>query len=97
MALAEVNTYLGFKYFIWCGDENLTFADFWSDLAWTLIDNTYLDDDDDIEPEKGEKRRMIDHRLLTSPKRSVKSDGQKRIQKGTLECLQFTCRINGWK
>ena len=85
LAVAEVNTFLAFKHFIWDGAEKKTLAEFRSDLAWGLIDNIHLDSEDEVEPVKKKKRRRIEHKLLTAPKRCVKFDGQKWIKKGKLE------------
>ena len=88
---------MAFKYFVWNGNEKNTLAEFWSELVWGLIDNEYLDSDTESEPEPTKKRRRIEHKLLTAPKRCVKFDGRRWIKRGKLDYPQFICRVNGCK
>ena len=97
LAVAEANSFLAFKYFVCNDNEKKTLMEFRSELAWGLIDNDYLDSDEEVEPEKKKKRRRIEHKMLSASKRCVKFDGQRWIKKGKLDYPQFICRVNGCK
>ena len=42
LAVLEVNCFLVFKYSVWGSKVRHTLDGFWTDLAWTLIGNDYL-------------------------------------------------------
>ena len=100
LAVVEVNCYLAFRYFVWGGEERKSLNEFRLGLAWALIENEYLKREEGGEEEEEQRnirRRVVEHRLETAPKRSVKYDGKNWIKKGKLDYPQFTCRMAGCK
>ena len=56
LAVSEVNTYLAFKYFVWNSNEKMDFMTFRSKLAWSMINNMYLMDEESPDT-RGRKKR----------------------------------------
>ena len=80
LAVVEVNCYLAFRYFIWNKEEKQTLSEFWSDLAWALIDNDFIDEEiETISPAK-QRRRQVEHKLVSAPVKAKKWDGCKWIK-----------------
>ena len=78
IAVVVMSCYLVFKFFVWGGKERITLGEFWTDLAWALIDNDYLK----REMGKGNKQDKIktrksltEHMLVYVPCYAVRWDG----------------------
>ena len=65
--MSEVNTYLAFKYFVWNSDEKMDFMTFRSKLAWSMINNMYLMDEESPDTRGRKKRRQNEHKWETAP------------------------------
>ena len=53
--------------FIWKGDEKLQFMDFRSKLGWDLINNEYLDIEEDESERRSKRKKRGDHELEKAP------------------------------
>ena len=67
LAVLEVNTYLAFKYFVWNSDEKMDFMTFRSKLAWSMINNMYLKDEESPDTRGRKKKRLNEHKWETAP------------------------------
>ena len=66
LAVSEVNTYLAFKYFVWNSNEKMDFMTFRSKLAWSMINNMYLMDEESPDTRGRKKRRQNEHKWETA-------------------------------
>ena len=60
---------------MWDGIERKTIDEFWSDLAWSLIDNKYIQREQGKEEQIKHpkvRRRLNKHRLVSAPCHAVK-------------------------
>ena len=97
LALAEVNCYLAFRFFIWKGDEKLQFMDFRSKLGWDLINNEYLDIEEDESERRSKRKKRGDHELEKAPPHAKNWMGGRWDLTSNQKYKQFRCRGTGCK
>ena len=61
---------------MWRGQESQTLGQFRSDLAWALIDNHFLDKNELPNEPKKKRSVVVEHVLISAPKKAKKWDGR---------------------
>ena len=92
LAVTEINCYLAFIFFVWNGEERLKLQEFRSELAWELIDNTFLNDENEKHKTGRPKRHIIDHKLETAPPFAKKICKGKWDKTCKQRYQQFACK-----
>ena len=97
LALSEVNSYLALRYFVWKGEEKMQFMEFPSKLGWELINNQYLDEEEDNGERKSKRRRAGNHDLEKAPPHAKIWMGGRWDLTAKQRYQQYRCRGKGCK
>ena len=69
-------------------------SEFWSDLAWALIDNDFIDEEIETIAPARQRRRQVEHKLVSALVKAKKWDGCKWIKSSKQLYPQQWCTVD---
>ena len=92
LAVSNVNTYLTFGCFVWSKEEMIGVMDSWFKLGWALINNNYLDTNNNSQRSKSKSREIYDYNLTKAALYAKKFISGRWNKSAKCMYQQYVCR-----